>query len=325
MQKVSVENPTLIPTPPGLTNLTWRPMTRADLTALVDLANACFLADGGLHFLFEPDSVEERFFPDTPGAIIGAFTPDGHLAACAATHLGEGPGSQRATLVGHVRPDQRGQGLGTYLMRWGQIQAQSLLAGRANEHPVMRVATESLTEEAQRLYLAHGFENIFEEHVMRRDNDQPLPDGPWPPGVALTNWQANLAAQFFEAYQTAFRERPGFPGWSSAAEWVESWMNDHFRPEWSLLARADNVPLGFLNATSNPPHGFIMQIGVIPTHRGRGLASALMVETIQRMKAAGAISVQLLVHVNNPGAIQAYRKLGFATIGRRARYERSVG
>ncbi len=39
------------------------------------------------------------------------------------------------------------------------------------------------------------------------------------------------------------------------------------------------------------------------------------------MQAAGAESTQLTVNVNNPGAIQAYVKLGFATIGRRARYE----
>jgi mycothiol synthase len=189
----------------------------------------------------------------------------------------------------------------------------------------MQITTESLTESAHRLYQAHGFESMSESLVMRRDNDLPLPDCPLPPGVTLTNWQPNLADQFFQAYDAAFRERPGFPGWTTAAEWVDSWTNDHFRPEWSLLARADNVPLGLLMATSNPPHGFVMQVGVVPTQRRRGLCSALIVETMRRMQAAGAVSTQLTVHVDNPGAIKTYAKLGFATIGRRARYERSVG
>jgi mycothiol synthase len=319
-----MENSTINPAPPSLAGLVWRPMTRADLAALVDLSSACFLADGGIHFLFEPDSICGRFFPDAPGAVIGAFAPDGHLAACAAAHLGEGPGSQRAVLVGHVRPDQRGKGIGTYLMRWGQVQARSLLAGPANDQPVMQITTESLTESAHRLCQAHGFEIVAESLVMGRDNDLPLPDCPLPPGVTLTNWQPNLADQFFQAYDAAFRERPGFPGWTTAAEWVDSWENDHFRPEWSLLARADNVPLGLLMATSNPPHGFVMQVGVVPTQRRRGLCSALIVETMRRMQAAGAVSTQLTVHVDNPGAIKTYAKLGFATIGRRARYERSV-
>jgi ribosomal protein S18 acetylase RimI-like enzyme len=42
------------------------------------------------------------------------------------------------------------------------------------------------------------------------------------------------------------------------------------------------------------------------------------------MQAAGAVTARLEVHVNNPGAIQAYTDLGFVTIGRRARYERIV-
>jgi hypothetical protein len=40
------------------------------------------------------------------------------------------------------------------------------------------------------------------------------------------------------------------------------------------------------------------------------------------MLAAGALSVLLNVHLNNPGAIEAYAQLGFVTVGRRARYER---
>lgn len=319
-----MQNSTIIPAPPSLAGLAWRPITRDDLAALVDLSSACFLADGGLHFLFEPDSIGDRFFPDAPGAVIGAFAPDGRLAACAAAHLGESPGAQRAVLAGHVRPDQRGKGIGTYLMRWGQVQAQSLLAGSANDQPVVQISTESLTESAHRLYCAHGFEIVAESLVMGRDNDLPLPDCSLLPGVTLTNWQPDLADQFFQAYAAAFRERPGFPGWTTASEWVDSWTTDSFRPEWSLLARAGNVPLGFLMATSNPPRGFVMQVGVVPTQRRRGLCSALIVETMRRMQAAGAVSTQLTVHVDNPGAIKTYARLGFATIGRRARYERIV-
>jgi ribosomal protein S18 acetylase RimI-like enzyme len=88
------------------------------------------------------------------------------------------------------------------------------------------------------------------------------------------------------------------------------------------LARAGDVPAGFLTAATNPPYGFVVQIGVIPTQRRRGLGSALMVETMRRMRVAGATATQLTVHVNNPGAIQTYAELGFATVGHRARYER---
>src|SRR5207248_1138143 len=107
------------PAPPNLPGLVWRPIGRDDLAAIVDLARACLRADGGLTFLFEPDVVQDRFFPDTPGAGIGAFDPDQHLGACVTVHLDRDVSPQRATLAGYVRPDLRRRGLGTYLMRWG--------------------------------------------------------------------------------------------------------------------------------------------------------------------------------------------------------------
>ncbi len=312
--------PTLPPSPPP--DLVWQPITRDALSALVELANACFVADGGLHFLFETESLCSLFFPDTPRATIGAFAPDGRLVACATEQRDDDVNRPRVVMVGHVHPDLRYLGLGGYLMRWSLAQAELLMDGSPGQK-VLKVRTESLTESAHRLYLAHGFEPKMEELVMRRDLHLPLPDCQFPPGVTMTTWDMTLADQFFQAYHAAFRERPGFPGWT-AAEWVNNFTDDddNFRPDWSLLARADDTPLGFLMASANPPHGFVMQVGVVPSARRRGICSALIVETMQRMQAAGALSTQLLVNINNPGAIRAYEALGFATMGRRAYYER---
>src|SRR4029078_4497241 len=70
------EHVTFNPPPPNLPGLIWRPISRDYLAALVDVARACLRVDGGLPFLFVPEAVQDRFFPDTPGAGIGAFDPD---------------------------------------------------------------------------------------------------------------------------------------------------------------------------------------------------------------------------------------------------------
>jgi mycothiol synthase len=317
-----MENSMIDPAPPLLTGLIWRKVTLDDLAALVELAAECTLADGGLAFMNEPDNLKSRYFPDAPGASIGAFAADERLAACSTAHLIRESDTERAIIVGQVRPDLRHRGIGTYLMRWSQARAQALFTGATLAgQRLLQVATESLTESASRLYRAHGFESVYEHLVMRRDLNQPLPDRPFSPDVTISAWQPALAGQFFQAYDAAFRERPGFPGWT-AAEWVDHWTTDNFKPEWSLLAGAGDVPLGFLIAADNPPYGFVVQVGVIPAQRRRGLCSALMVESMRRMQAAGELGTQLTVHVNNPGAIQTYAQLGFATVGRRARYER---
>ena len=318
-----MENSTINPGPPSLAGLVWRPITRDALAALVDLASTCFLVDGGLHFMLEPENLTSDYFPDMPGAAVGAFAPDQRLVACATVHLDGDSDTLRAIIVGQVRPDLRNRGIGTYLMSWSQEKARTLLATVTADQWLLQVRTESLTAPAHRLYLAYGFRSVYEHLVMRRDLHQPIPDCPFPSGVTITTWQNVLADEFFQAYDASFRERPGFPGWS-VTEWVDHWTTDNFKPDWSLLARKGEVPVGFLIAATYPPHGFVVQVGVIPTQRRRGLGSGLIVETMQRMQAADAASVQLIVHINNPGAIQTYAQLGFVTIGRRARYERAM-
>ena len=68
-----MENSTINPAPPSLAGLVWRPITRDDLAALVDLAGACHLVDGGRHFMLEPENLTSSYFPDAPGAAVGAF------------------------------------------------------------------------------------------------------------------------------------------------------------------------------------------------------------------------------------------------------------
>jgi mycothiol synthase len=314
-----MQNPTIKPTPPPTAGLRWRPISAADLEAVSELARAGHLADGGLAFLIQPAHLQQRYFPDAPGAAIGAFTPEGHLVACATVHRSRDVATQEARLVGQVRPDWRRRGIGNYLLHWSQAAARRLAETTAGPHG-LQIATESLTPPADRLYRAHGFAPVFEELVMRHDLHPPLPDNALPPDVTLTHWQPDLAEQFFQAYDASFRDRPGFPGWS-AAEWLAWIVDDYFRPEWSLLALVAGEPVGFLIGAVEPPDGFVVQVGVAPVMRRRKLGSALMVEAMRRMKADGAASTQLTVNSNNPGAIQTYTRLGFATIGRRARYE----
>jgi mycothiol synthase len=305
-------------------DLRWRLIGQDNLEEIVELAQRCHAVDGGIGFMFAPEAIKSRYLPDGSSSGIGAYVSGGDLAACASVSINGDPGGQRARIVGQVRPDVRGRGIGTYLMQWSQQQAKALLAGVAEEQRVMEVATESLTEPAHRLYLAHGFVPVFEELVMERNLHLPLPNRRLPQDVTIMNWQPDLAELFFQAYQASFRERPGFPGFR-ATEWIAQVTEDDYRPDWSLLLRIDDEAVGFVTGyialTQELPGGFIGQIGVIPAQRRRGLASMLLVETMRRMREAGASSTLLTVHINNPGAIKAYSQLGFSVVGRRARYQ----
>jgi len=312
------------PSPPPMPGLLWREVTFDDLALLVELEAKSHVVDGGLAFMKKPAILSERYLPETPGASIGAFTEDGYLAASTSVHWVDDEEPCRVSIVGQVRPGWRNKGVGAYLMSWSSAHAQSLCNVTSEGLCLLEIRTESLTEAARHLYITNGFSPAMEELVMHRKLDRSLPDLAMPQGVTFRSWRPDLSNQFFEAYEGSFRERPGFPGWS-AAEWIRgSFDDDDFRPEWSLLASVDEVPMGFINAGVGHPGGFVSQVGVIPGQRRSGLGSALLAAVMKRMRDDGETDVQLAVNVNNPGAIKAYQQLGFKTVGRRARYEQII-
>lgn len=310
-------NPNRISTPPpAIAGISWRQLQPDDQNAITALSVACQSADGGQALI----AAELYLREGSAGATIGAFEARGRLIACAAVWPEQTPQEQRANILGQVHPDQRGCGLGTFLLSWSIAQAQALLATSTGDYlRVLRLTTEALTPAAERLYQRFDFTQQFAEDVMRRNLHLALPDAPFPSGVALAEWTPALAGQFFEAYQESFRERPGFPVWSAAEQWIE-WAtgDDGFHPQMSLLAHDGEQPVGFIVCDD----AWIVQVGTHPAWRGRGLGAALVVEALRRFKAAGAEHVTLDVNTNNPSAARVYTWLGFEIVGRRARYVR---
>ena len=309
-----------IPILPATPRLDWRSLRPADAAAITALVATCLAADGGLELGATEAYVREHYLPAWPGASIGAFEADGPLVACAAVQPTHTPEEYRATMVGQVHPTYRRRGFGTFLLRWSIAEGSRLLASCPLDRPhVLQLTTESLTEAGGHLFEQHGFTQQFAEDVMRRDVKTTLPDIPIPGGISFATWAPALAGQFFAVYQAAYRERPGYPDWN-LEEWV-AWLGtdeDDFRPELSLLAYCDDLPVGFIVCADR----WIGQIGVRPEWRERGIGSALMIEVFQRFRAAGGDYMLLGVNVNNPRAAQVYARLGFERVGQRGRYVR---
>ncbi|HEX2358013.1 MAG TPA: GNAT family N-acetyltransferase [Micromonosporaceae bacterium] len=287
----------------------WAPLTSADLPAIVALAGRCLAADGGLPHSAEGSFVARRFV--APGGRALGGVAGGELVAAGGVVVQTVDGRQRATISALVDPAWRGRGHGTHLLDW------CLATGRELSGRVV-VESESLTEAAAELLAGRGLRQVFAEDILRFDlAGTPLPEASLPDDVRLAEWTSELAERFFATYQASFRDRPGFPGWTALRwiDWIQS--DDEFRPQWSLLATtADEGDLAFIVSAQD----WVVQVGVRPDRRGRGLGAALVVEALRRMREAGAAQALLDVNVNNPaGAL--YRRLGFVDIGRRARYE----
>lgn len=306
--------------------LTWRSLGPHDIGPLAQLVARCARYDGG-----SPDTATESFAERcylSPGKQTwAAFDAEGRIVAAAAARpttpaaagpasgggpAPAGPDERRLDAVGQVDPAWRGRGLGGALLDWSFSQA--------GDATVVRILTEAVTPGAERLYARHGLTRVFAEDVMRRELTDPLRARANPAGSRFEPWTDPAVPDFFAAYHAAFADRPGYPGWT-LQQWVDWTVDEDFRADITQLARTSvGEPVGFVTCTSD----WIIQLGVAPSWRGRGLGAALLSGTLSAMRADGGERCYLDVSVDNPRAAQLYRRLGFVVTGRRGRYERQV-
>ena len=64
----------------------------------------------------------------------------------------------------------------------------------------------------------------------------------------------------------------------------------------------------------------ILTVGVVPQHRGKGVAKALMALITEWAKGQGSIAMMLEVKIDNPEAIGLYESLGYTKLNVRKDY-----
>ncbi|SCL17647.1 mycothiol synthase [Micromonospora rhizosphaerae] len=286
-------------TEPGGDALTWKEFGEGHLAELMELAEACLAADGGLPLFAQPPLLRARLLQTRT---LGAWHDGGLVAA-----VGVGTAGQLATSTGLVHPAWRGRGFGSRLLSWVEEQADADLL----------LTTESWTPGAEALFTAFGFERTFAEWVLRHDLTA-LPEIVRPDGVRIEPVTWEIGPELFETYRASFADRPGFAE-PSAEDWLGELREDaEYRPDLSLIARGpDGTAIGFLNVIDN----WVDQVGVVPGWRHRRVGAYLVATALRSLAADGAREAWLCVNDNNPAAA-LYRRLGFRDAGRRARYLR---
>jgi mycothiol synthase len=299
----------------SLRALSWRSPGDSDLPALVELASGCLSADGGQPFAASSGFLG-RCYLSGAEAYAGFAGPElvcvSSLRRPAAGWPDDGHGEVAVT-TGLVHPAWRRLGIGGFAFDWARD-----LAGPGE----LLAETEALGDGAHALYLSKGLPQVFAEDVMQLAASAQPPAAYPPGGLTLSQWDQAGPARFYAVYQAAFRERPGFPGWTQD-RWAERISADEdFRAEWTLLATLGGADVGFIAGETT---GWIAQVGVVPPARGHDIGARLVGEVVRRMPSAGEASITLNVNINNPHAAALYRRLGFTRIGRRARYRTPAG
>ena len=326
-----------LPDDPVLPGATWRPLTPRDAVPLAAAVEAARAADGGAEVQTPDDMIRSLTDPQAPAATntLGLALDDGTFAGWAFVHERfHARLARRAFLDGATHPAVRGRGIGTLLLRWAIDRGEESLATQPADLPRFLEAFRDVTSTGSvELHRAHGFAPVRHYMDMRRGLAAALPAEPDVPGTRIVPYDAAFAELVRDAHNAAFADH-----WSSEPVRAEDWERDfvgepHFRADLSFVALAGDEVAGYsVNycseadwAVSDVREAWVGQLGVRRAWRGRGLATALLVRSMEAFRAAGMEAASLGVDAENPtGAVGLYERLGFAVNRRFVRLRRPV-
>lgn len=315
----------------AIPGVAWRPFGRDDLPAIAELYAACEAYDhnperrslAGLEEFW--DSPRSRPDEDT---LVG-FDGSGRVVATAWAGCNRVVTERRGVhLGGAVRPDRRGEGVGRAVLRWQMAHgiAWDLATRRDGYGPlVMRLLAPVDQSDVRDLAARHGLavERYFFEMTRALDGPPPVPHVD---GVRIVGWDADRSPEIHHVVDRAFRDHWGHADRTNQM-WQEMVTARAFRPDWSVLA-IDQDTKAVVGAALNCAYeqdwvatgsreGYTDELAVAPTHRGRGIASGLLRESMRRFAASGMDAAALGVDTaNSSGALRLYEGLGYRPTAR---------
>jgi mycothiol synthase len=247
---------------------------------------------------------------DSAGAIIAY----GHASL-------EEPGLVRSW--GVVHPGFRGRGIGSALFDRIEGRAAELLEGASA--PRFRHSIGGADAAAAAMVTARGLRPIRHFWHMQIDLDGAVEPGPSPDGIDIEGIEPVDDLRAVHAILTAaFADDPG-----DHPEPFDRWLEEHttspsYDPTLWLLARDGGVPVAAVTASAGGDDGWVDWLAVLPSHRSRGIGTALLRRSFATFASRGLGRVLVNVDAENvTGATAVYERVGMRVVNRWELWERS--
>jgi mycothiol synthase len=304
-------------------DLTWRPLTLADVPALTRLYAAAEEVDRtGDHFS-DDDLREELEGPniDLARATVGAWDGDRlagyglilRRAAANPVHM--------VRLQSVVHPEHRGEAVGEYLIEWFTRTSRDV---HERAFPGAPLELHHGVHQNERwtagILAGAGYRHERTMVTMRTGLADVPPQPPLPDGVVPVPFDFKYDLAALDARNDTFADH-----WGSTVYDADGWRHlvtgsKDFRPDVSFLVLDGDKVLAFVlshfyaseaEATGVREH-YATWVGTRAALRGRGVASGLLGHTLQAAKAAGFDRSALNVDVDNAHrALGVYERCGY--------------
>jgi mycothiol synthase len=220
-------------------------------------------------------------------------------------------------------PEYGGRGIGRALHAWNEARLREIAAEHDAPEKLLEAWANDRNEAAVALIRGAGYEPITYMAQMVRPSVEDLPDHPLPDDLEIRPVREEDIRTIWEADVEAFRDHWGY---------VEPSEADYERSLWKIAWDDEGVAgqvKSFVDTAQNEQHGrkrgWTEAICTSRRWRRRGVAKALIVESIRELAARGMTEVALGVHTENPnGAYQLYEGLGYEVVATWTTYRKPL-
>lgn len=307
---------------PALPGLTFRRFRGpADYPAMVALLNACNDADH-LDYINTVAEIASVFAHltncDPVRDMLFAQVNDATIAFSRVWWVEEDAARLYISL-GFVHPAWRRKGLGAAMLRYDEDHLRAIARAHATRKKIFRVWATDQEYGALALFAQTGYTPVRHYILMSRAIAAPLPDAPMPEDLQVRPAQPDHIRAIWDAQQEVRRDHWGYR--PATEQDFQRWTTSRlFAPElWKVAWDGDQIAGMVLNridreqnAQYNRQRGYTQDIFVRRAWRRRGLARALLTQSIQMFKQMGMEETALGVDTQNPhGALNLYESVGY--------------
>jgi len=309
-----------------ISGVEWRPATPDDVPAIVVLQDACFEVDRTYREV--ESEIRERF--EIPGfdaeldSVLG-IAPDGTVLVSIWSHVPDTADTEwRGWADLHIHPGHRTPGVKEFALDWWERRTTERLLAKGGDLP-KKLSHDVWEHQHEELAFLEGrgyrIERYFDELI--RDLSEPIGSTVIPDGLRMVRTREGNPGDDRLVHNESFKDH-----WGSQSHSPERWatfINEFYLPDASHVVYDGERPVAHVMSMSYPhdfedrgwPHAWIGSIGVVRSHRGRGLARALLNRAMADFKEMGMERALLDVDSESTtGAYALYESVGF-TLDRR--------
>jgi mycothiol synthase len=315
-----------VPDAPPIPGLAFRRMRLPDdLEAIAGLFNAASIADG----IDDRDDAEglAQWYAHAstwnPLTEVVLAEVDGRLVGYGKVHwIDDSDGGRNFAAWGAVHPEWRRRGLGRAILHANQRRLREIAAAQ-EPVPGMERRFDSWANESQvgaiALLESEGFRTARYFFEMLRPTLDDIVEFPLPPGLEVRPVIPEQHRAIWAADIEAFRDHWG--GMDASEETFQRFFSGpDFEPElwrvaWDgdeVAGQCNNMVMREYNAQTGSRRGLLAGVSVRRPWRGKGLARALVSQSLVALRDRGMTDAVLGVDADNPtGALGVYEANGF--------------